>query len=304
MLGHGFQAWVIYQRLVLRLPYRTIVTVLEEQFAEHLSEGSIVQFMQDFAHAYAVTEEQSRQRLLQSPFVHVDETTINIQGTDHYAWVFTDGTHLLFRLTATREAAIVRDVLAGYDGVLVTDFYAGYDAIECRQQKCLVHLIRDLNEDLWHASFDREFEAFVVAVRDLLVPILEAVYKYGLKRWHLGKFMKRVDRFYREVIDGRTYQSDRSRTYQKRFQRYRQSLFTFLEEDGIPWNNNMAERGIRHLAVQRKISGSFFASVAPQYLLLLGLAQSCRFQKKSLLKFLLSGEKDIDKFKASTRARK
>ncbi len=92
-------------------------------------------------------------------------------------------------------------------------------------------------------------------------------------------------------------------TYQKRLQRYRHSLFTLLEYDGIPWNNNMAERAIRHLAVQRKISGTFFASVAPQYLLLLGLAQTCRFQGKSVLKFLLSGEKDIDSFKGAKRVR-
>jgi len=59
----------------------------------------------------------------------------------------------------------------------------------------------------------------------------------------------------------------------------------------------MAERAIRHLAVQRKISGSFFKSVAPKYLLMLGITQTCRFQSKSLLKFLMSGEKDIDKFK-------
>jgi len=61
----------------------------------------------------------------------------------------------------------------------------------------------------------------------------------------------------------------------------------------------MAERAIRHLAVQRKISGSFFDSLISQYLLLLGIAQSCRFQDKSFLKFLLSQEKDVDLFKAS-----
>jgi len=49
--------------------------------------------------------------------------------------------------------------------------------------------------------------------------------------------------------------------------------------------------------VQRKISGSFYESLAPAYLLLLGLAQTCRFQDKSLLNFLLSGQKDIDAFK-------
>jgi hypothetical protein len=59
----------------------------------------------------------------------------------------------------------------------------------------------------------------------------------------------------------------------------------------------MAERASRHLAVQRKISGSFFKKIAVQYLRLLGIAQSCRFQKKSFLKFLISGGKDIHQFK-------
>jgi predicted RecB family nuclease len=301
--GHGFQAWVMYQRLVLRLPYRAIAQVLEEQFRERISEGSIGNFLRYLAGYYAETGELCRQRLLESPFIHADETKINIQGTDQYVWVFTDGKHVLFRLTATREATVVQEVLKGYNGILIADFYAGYDAVNCRQQRCLVHLIRDLNEDLWRAPFDMEFECFVQAVRDLLVPILEAVEKYGLKTRHLGKFRKLVDRFYRATIVGRTYRSELARTYQKRLQRYRHSLFTLLEYDGIPWNNNMAERAIRHLAVQRKISGTFFASVAPQYLLLLGLAQTCRFQGKSVLKFLLSGEKDIDSFKGAKRVR-
>jgi hypothetical protein len=61
----------------------------------------------------------------------------------------------------------------------------------------------------------------------------------------------------------------------------------------------MAERAIRQLAVQRKISGTFFKRVAPQYLLLLGIAQTCRFQGKSFLKFLLSKAKDVDEFRRS-----
>lgn len=125
-------------------------------------------------------------------------------------------------------------MLGGYEGVLVSDFYAGYDAVPCRQQKCLVHLIRDLNEDLWHKPFDTEFEAFVLEVRELLVPILEAANRFGAKKRHLGRFMRLVDRFYRRVITDRHYRSTLVQTYQKRFERYRQSLFTFLEYDGIP----------------------------------------------------------------------
>jgi len=89
--------------------------------------------------------------------------------------------------------------------------------------------------------------------------------------------------------------------YQKRFQRYRDSLFIFIELDGIPWHNNTAENAIRPLAVQRKISGTFFKNVAPQFLLLLGIAQTCKFQGKSLLKFFLAEEIDIDKFKVTKR---
>lgn len=181
--------------------------------------------------------------------------------------------------------------------MLISDFYGGYDSIPCRQQKCLVHLIRDLNDDLWKNPFLAEYELFVTRVRDLLLPMFEDVERYGLKTRHLQKHMKPIDRFYRQNIDDVTWKSDLIHTYQKRFTRYRESLFLFLSEDGIPWNNNMAERAIRHLAVQRKISGSFFLTGANYYLRLLGIAQSCRFQDKSFLRFLLSEERDVDAFK-------
>ena len=144
----------------------------------------------------------------------------------------------------------------------------------------------------------------MLEVKNLLLPILEAVDKYGLKKRHLGKFAIKVERFYDHVIIANHHQSELIRTYQKRFRRYRSSMFAFLEQDEIPWNNNMAERANRHLAVQRKISGTFYEHLARQYLLLLGLAQTCRFQEKSLLNFLLSGEKDIDQFMTIKRARK
>ena len=297
--GHGFQAWSVYQRIVLRLPYRIITQVMEHLFGVGLSAATIVNFLEYLAEYYGPAEEAILQAMLKSDFVHVDETKINIQGVDHYVWVFTDGKHVVFRMTETREADIVREVLAGYQGVLVSDFYPGYDSMPCRQQKCLVHLIRDINDDLWKAPFDKELETFAVAVQALLVPILMEVDRYGLKAWHLRKFLKDVERFYVKHIIGREYTSEPVRTFQKRFDRYRESLFTFLALDGIPWENNMAERAIRQLAVQRKISGSFFKRVAPQYLLLLAISQTCRFQGKSFLKFLLSKAKDVDEFRRS-----
>jgi predicted RecB family nuclease len=303
VFGHGLQAWAIYQRVVLRLPYAIIAQVMDHLFGIGISISTLVEFVGNLAGYYAPTEAALLQAILKSNFVHVDETKINIEGVDHYVWVFTDGRHVVFRVTETRETDIVRTVLAGYQGVLVSDFYPGYDSIPCRQQKCLVHLIRDINDDLWKAPFDKELEAFAVEVQALLVPMLEAVERYGLKARHLQKFLKDVERFYDKHIIGREYTSEPVRTFQKRFDRYRESLFTFLTQDGIPWENNMAERAIRQLAVQRKISNTFSKRVAPQYLLLLAISQTCRFQGKSFLKFLLSKETDLDSFRRARRIR-
>jgi predicted RecB family nuclease len=303
VFGHAFQAWVVYQRVVLRLPYRIIAQVTEHLFGVGMGNSTPVNLLKYLAGYYAPTEAAILRAILKSDFVHVDETKINIQGIDHYVWVFTDGMHVVFRMTETREADIVHEVLAGYQGVLVSDFYPGYDSVPCRQQKCLVHLIRDINDDLWKAPFNKELETFAVAVQALLVPILIEVDRYGLKSWHLRKFLKDVERFYYKHIIGREYTSEPVRTFQKRFDRYRENLFTFLTQDGIPWENNMAERAIRQLAVQRKISGSFFKRSAVHYLLLLAISQTCRFQGKSFLKFLLSKDTDVDSFRRTRPVR-
>jgi predicted RecB family nuclease len=299
--GRAFRSWVIYQRMVLRLPYLVILRVMEDMFSERMSPTTIVAFITTFVREYRATERLSIGRIMQSPFVHVDETRLNIEGAEYYVWIFTDGDHAVFRMTETREAKIVHEFLKGYQGVLITDFYSGYDSVPCRQQKCWVHLIRDLNDDLWANPFNPEFEAFVSDVRDLIMPICEAVEKHGLKKRHLSKFKKVVERFYRKTVYDRVYESEVARAYQKRFDRYRDNLFVFLEEDNIAWNNNMAERAMKELVVQRKISGSFHKRVAPDYLLLLGIAQSCKFQGKSFLKFLLSKERDLDAFRVDKR---
>jgi hypothetical protein len=190
----------------------------------------------------------------------------------------------------------VHELLASYNGVLISDFYPGYDSMQCRQQKCWSHLIRDLNSDLRTNPFDTEYEAFILEVRNLIVPIMEAVQKYGLKRRNLSKFRREVGKFYKVVITERQYRSDLVIKYQKRFMRYRNSLFTFLEHDGIPWHNNTAESAIRHFAMSRNGSKWLYESGVRNYLIMLGIRQTCRFQGKSFFKFLFSGEKDIDKF--------
>jgi len=281
----------------MRLPFQRISQLLEDSFNIGIASGSIQNLFRSVCVEYTSAEIKVFGLMRQSPKIHVDETTVNIEGKIQYVWVFTDGIHVCFRLTKTRESTIVHELLTGYRGVLVSDFYAGYDAVDCSQQKCWVHLIRDINEDLRKNPFDSEFAEFALALRTVMMPIFDTVNRYGLKTRYLNKFRKKVDRFYSSNIGIPGAGSEIVKKYQKRFSRYEDSLFTFLSHEDIPWNNNMAERALRHLAVQRKISGSFFESGMTDYLILLGIMQTCRFQNKSFLDYLMSGSKDVDSFK-------
>jgi hypothetical protein len=271
---------------------------MEDIFSERTSLDTILQYIYYLADYYLKTEQLIVQKILESPFVHVDETKINIRGESQYVWVFTDGKYVVYKLTENRETTIVHEFFSNYSGIVISDFYAGYDSLKCRQQKCWSHLIRDLNDNLWREPFNEEFEAFVLEIKNLLVPIFGTIRNFDLKKRHFNKFNPSIEKFYKRNIEQREYNNEVTSRFQKRFIRYKSSLFTFLEEDGISWNNIMAERAIKPVAIQRKISPIFWEKGAKKYLLLLSIAQSCKFQNKPFLKFLMSKEKDIEKFKA------
>ncbi len=303
VFGRGFQAWAVYQRVVLRMSYRLMAKAALDLFHETVPAQTMMRFVTCISEEYRRTEKTLFETILHSPAIHIDETQLNIGGFNQYVWVITDGSNTAFHLTETREADFIKTLLGEYRGTVVSDFFAGYDSLPCRQQKCIVHLIRDLNEDLWKNPFNSEYEQFVSSVRDLFVPILKDAVRYGPKVRHLRKHRKRVALFYRDTIQGLSPSQELVSKYHKRFIRYRESLFAFLENDGVPWNNNAAERAIRHLAVQRKISGSFTSKGAKLYLRLLGIAQTCRFQSKSFLGFLLSGSTDLASYGKPQRRR-
>ena len=77
----------------------------------------------------------------------------------------------------------------------------------------------------------------------------------------------------------------------------REQLFTFLEHDGVPWNNNAAENAIRRFAYFRDDTAPLTREEGlKDYLVLLSLFQTCRYKAVNFWRFLLSRQKDIDAF--------
>jgi predicted RecB family nuclease len=293
--GDGFVAWCIYQRVLCRLPYQIISQIAKDMFGIDSTTETIRSILIRAGARYSQTSSEILKELLKSSAIHIDDTRIPTMKNYAYVWVITDGDVVFFDATPTREAAPVLAKLTGFSGVLVSDFYPGFDKAPFRQQKCWAHLIEDLNDVLWKEPFNRELETFIGGVKTLIVPIIDDFNRFGPKSYHLKKFNRNVASFYKRYVEQKEkYETESVQRFQKRFLRYRESLFTFLEEDKIPWNNNTGERALRHIAVQRKISTAPFSMNGfPQYLTLLSIAQTCRFLNKPFLKFLLSGEKSI-----------
>ena len=75
-----------------------------------------------------------------------------------------------------------------------------------------------------------------------------------MKAHFLGKHKRDVDAFYArhvEVADGSAVAGQ----FRKRLARWRPKLFTFLDHDGVPWNNNNAENAVKRFVTRRKVMG-------------------------------------------------
>jgi hypothetical protein len=191
-----------------------------------------------------------------------------------------------------------------YHLVLVTDFYGAYESLDCPKQKCLIHLIRDLNNDLLKSPFDEEFKTMVAAFAALLKAIVTTIDKRGLKRRWLAKHRKQVAVFF-ERLDSDSCVSEVAEAYRNRFLRHRDTLFTFLEHDGVPWNNSNAEHAIRRFAYYREVTVALHNEAGlTQYLMLLSILQTCKCMGLGFFSFLRSGETDIEAYAKGPRMRK
>ena len=294
--GHSLISWVTYQNVANKVSFDKIRRTLIEscQLPVPLATSSIYNCKIKAARFYQHTYRRLISQIKDWHVLHADETQVSIRGETGYVWVFTNMESVVFVFRESRESKFLFRLLKGFEGVLVSDFYKGYDGMECAQQKCLVHLMRDINRDLFKHQQDEELKHIATQFGALLRRIVETIDRYGLKKWHLGKHNRGVDRFYRD-LQSRDYDSPEAHDVVKRFERHRNNLFTFLNHDGVAWHNNNAEHALKHFAGYRKnVNGTFTSDGLERYLVLLSVYETCKYRDIGFLGFLLSQERYID----------
>ena len=144
--GPNLRAYVIYLLIELRLSLKNIGDHLKTVFGLVVNVSSIYDIKSFVANEYEPLYRSLLQSISSGGLVHADETKGAVYGGGHYIWIFTNLTTVAYVYSPTRNADVLQEVLQGFSGVLVSDFYSAYDSLGCAQQKCLIHLMRDINE--------------------------------------------------------------------------------------------------------------------------------------------------------------
>lgn len=295
--GHGLMSWIVYHIIEDGTSRDSLRRNLFDIFGFSFSSGTLSYFKTYAAEYYQFTYQKLLKKVVKGRIIHSDETKVKLTTKEGYVWILTNMEVVVFLYKNSREGEFLKDLLKNFQGVLISDFYAGYDSLNSPQQKCLIHLIRDLNHDQFKNPFDEEFKGLVEQFGILLRKIIDTIDKYGLKKRHLNKHKEDVKKYY-FFLKKRKYTSELAGKYRSRFEKNKGKLFTFLNYDGVPWNNNNAEHAIKHFAVyRRKVDGLITERGINEYLILLSIYQTCKYRNINFLQFLLSGKKDIDRYK-------
>lgn len=258
------QAWQL-------LPHERGAQVCEDLFGHRPSAGSIVRSVFKSAAQMQPAIEQIATALSQAPVLHADETGVRCAGRTHWLHVASTAGLTLYSHSAKRgmEGLRVGDVLPEYRGKLMHDFWGPYDKLEhCEHLRCNAHLLRELKacaED-GHA-WAEELAATLIAMKQARDEARqsgassvdkrrrkahEARYEQGIKsglRAHPAVAKALVKR-------GRAKQSTEHNLLM-RLKQKKAEIIGFLREIELPFGNNQAERDLRMMKVQQKVSGCF-----------------------------------------------
>jgi predicted RecB family nuclease len=297
--GHALMSWAMHGHVAHRLSFATLENLIREYFGLTVSDIEIRTFKELLANYYRKTYGDLMAKVCAGSVLYADETEVRLRTGKAYVWVFAGADDVAYVFRPNREGGFLKEMLQDFKGVLVSDFYAPYDALGCPQQKCLIHLIRDLNQMLLGNPFNTEVQAATSEFGSLLRQIVATIDDHGLRRHYLRHHRADIRRYF-DALDVSSPKSEAARTIRDRLLRYRDKLFTFVNHDNVAWNNNQAENAIKQFAYFREgRTGTMKEAGLKDYLLLLSLYQTCRYRGVEFLPFLLSGERDIEAFAGS-----
>lgn len=267
--GTSIKAHSVYMSQFQLVPYDRIRDYFSDQLKIPLSTGSIFNFNKEAFGFLEGFDNLVIDKLNGSELLHADETGININGDRH--WLHSASNHLwtYFFPHEKRgtEAMNAIGILPTFGGILCHDHWKPYYKYDCTHALCNAHHVRELTR-----AWEQDGQHWAKRLRKLLEKINRAVNDAG------GKLStsesKKYRQKYREILKEAEKESPppdetrrksqrgrvkrtKSRNLLERLQNFEEDVLRFMDNEIVPFTNNLGENDIRMTKVQQKISGCF-----------------------------------------------
>jgi transposase len=299
--GPRLRALAVYLVEAQFVPFGRTQQLLSDLLGVRLARGTVVGWVQQAARTLAPVDAAIKAALVRAPVLHHDETGVRRGGRLAWAHVAstTRLTHYAIHAKRGAEATDAIGILPVFGGVSVHDGWVGYRAYTaCRHALCNVHHLRELTflEEEYQQAWAGDLKALLRQMRDTA----DRARAQGARQMSSAQRDALVAR-YRDLLAaglaanpppaarrrpgqrGRSKQSP-ARNLLERLLLGQEQVLAFLDDLAIPFDNNQAERDLRGLKIQQKVSGCFRSDVgADAFACLRGYVATLRKQGQALL---------------------
>ena len=267
--GINVKVHSVYMSQFQLVPYNRVEEHFQDQVGIPISAGSVYNFNKDVYDKLEIFEAIIKSKLIESGLCHADETGININGKRRWLHCVSNNwwTYYLPHEKRGLDAMQEMGVLPYFKGILCHDHWKPYFKIDCEHALCNAHHLRELER-----AWEQDTQKWARDLRDLLLQINKAVDDAGGQLQEADSMKYRQQ--YRDLLEkaqkecpppdesqrkgkrGRLKRS-KSRNLLERLIDFENETLRFMEDEKVPFSNNLGENDIRMTKVQQKISGCF-----------------------------------------------
>jgi len=269
--GPRIRAQMVYFHAGQFIPLARTAEIMVGLYGQAVSEGTIVKAVSEAAQRVEPVVAALRAYLVQTPeAVHFDESGARVNGRLH--WVHSASTLQVTVLgihpKRGREGMDAQGILPQRQGWCVHDGLKAYAHYAVRHALCNAHHLRELT-----FIADQYGQQWAVQLRHALthmhhsVEAMRASGRAALYPEQVARFNDQYSVLLAEAtleigpppppLPGHRPKHSSPTNLLKRLRDGRSQVLAFIHDFAVPFDNNLAERDIRMLKVQQKVSGGF-----------------------------------------------
>jgi len=266
--GPSIKAHAIYLLCAQHLPRQRCAQTLSDLFGVQVSTGTLDNWIREATEALAVFMAVVAVKLRAEPVVHADETSVRSQRSA--LWVHVCSTALLTWLHVGRRdrATVEQGPLGAATGTIVHDRLAMYFNYGTGHVLCNAHILRSLNELLANPKHQDWAKGFIELIIDTKQHVDQArdEDKTALSSYRQRKIRRRWDDLCTQAAQATPdppkgiylYGTNKdARNLARALTEHRDLFLAYTGDFALPFDNNLAERDLRMIKLQAKISGEF-----------------------------------------------